>query len=461
MVPMALPLLVVEDDPASARLVCDILGVEGYRSEVAPSVREFEKLFAPEGFAAILLDLRLPDGDGLAVLRGLHERGVSTPVIVLTANDSVQQAVEAMKLGAFDFFTKPIAREKLRISIRNALQLATRDDEIRRLRRQLSGVFAPEAVVAASAAMMKAMDLVRKCAGTTQSVLIQGESGTGKGVVARAIHFLGARAAGPFVEVNCAAMPEALLESELFGHERGAFTGATAARRGKFELANGGTIFLDEIGEMLPAMQAKLLHVVEERRYFRVGSDERRETDARILCATNHDLERDVAEGRFRKDLYYRINRLLVELAPLRRRPEDVAALADHFVRVHAEREGRESRPIDPAAMEMLRMHSWPGNVRELENVVARAIVVAEGDRLTPADLPSYLRASETPPPRPAGEPPRLLDAVEELERRLIVEALERNDWVKARAARELGLTDRILSYKVNSLGISRPGSRR
>ena len=454
---MSRPILVVEDDPRSARLISDILGIDGHGVDVVASAKAFAPALESVQPAAVLLDLRLPDGDGLSLLRGMRDRGVDTPVIVLTASDSAQDAVEAMKLGAFDFLTKPVDREKLRIVVRNALEMANRDHEIRRLRSELSKRFSIDAIVAASPAMQKAMDLVAKCAGTMQTVLIQGESGTGKALIARAVHAQSPRAAGPFVEVNCAAVPETLLESELFGHERGAFTGATGARRGKFEVASGGTIFLDEIGDMLTPMQAKILHVVEERHYFRVGSDERRETDTRIVCATNHDLKRDVADGRFRKDLFYRINGITIDLSPLRDRKEEIPSLVEHFLSLHGEREGRAIARVDDDAMVLLKQHKWPGNVRELENVVARAIVVAETDRILAADLPSHLRSEQTPAPRHRDEPQRLLDAVEEIERRMIFEALERNDWVKARAARDLGVTDRILSYKINTLGITRP----
>jgi DNA-binding NtrC family response regulator len=306
--------------------------------------------------------------------------------------------------------------------------------------------------------MERVRALIRRAASSEATVLIVGESGTGKELVARALHSSGPRLAGPFVDVNSAALTESLLESELFGHEKGAFTSAIARRRGKFEQAHGGTLFLDEIGDMPLPTQAKMLRVLQERSFQRVGGDERISVDVRVICATNRTLDEEAQKGTFRKDLFYRINTLVIDLPPLRQRVTDIPELARHFLARFNREEKRDVKDFSTHAMETLCAHGWPGNVRELQHAVERAVLVCEGDEIQPEHLPPAVSAGKTaPPPVQGGE--GLIETVERIERSMILAALEKNAWVKARAARALGVTERILSYKINNLGIGKSGA--
>jgi DNA-binding NtrC family response regulator len=445
-------LVYVEDDATSAFLVKAIVEKEGYAISVVATGKACLDAVAAGGAELCLVDLTLPDGSGLDLLGKLHERHPALPAIVITASGSVDDAIQAMKRGAADYLTKPIDARRMVVSIENALKLAGREEEIVRLKSQIG-----EAVlVGRSPGLEQARALVRRAAASDATVLVCGESGTGKELVARALHFSSPRAQGPFVDVNSAALAESLLDSELFGHEKGAFTGAVAQRRGKFEQAEGGTVFLDEIGDMPPATQAKILRVLQEKSFQRIGGEEAVKVDVRVVCATNRDLEEAVGKGTFRKDLFYRINTVMIEVPALRDRVGDIPELARHFLERARRREGRSVQGFSSAAIEALCRHTWPGNVRELEHAVERAVLVCDGAEVLPEHLPPAVLRSG--PAAPAETPPEegLIGAVERLERAMIVAALEKSGGVKSRAARALGVTERILSYKMQNLGIEK-----
>jgi DNA-binding NtrC family response regulator len=377
----------------------------------------------------ILLDLVMPGRNGMELLREIVSNGSPIPVIVLTATQTVATAVEAMKLGAIDYLTKPFEVDALRLKVRRVFERRALEDELDRLRGEID-------------------------------VLVTGESGTGKELVARAIHDLGPRSVGPFVAVNCAAIPDSLIEAQLFGHEPGAFTDARERRIGKFEAAAGGTLFLDEIGELAPGVQPKLLRTLQERRIERVGGNESISVDVRIIAATNRDLESDVAEGRFRADLYYRIHVVEIAVPPLRERRGDVRVLAERFLERVREAEGRGPSSIDPAALSILERYDWPGNVRELENAIERAVALSEGDVLEPGGLPdAIVRAAQVDGLREAVRAGRvgIEDALARFEREILLEALEAADWNQTRTAEQLGITRRSLKLKMDRHGLSGP----
>ncbi len=454
----AVRILYVEDDAISGRLVKAIAEKEGFTLEVVGTERDCWKSVSEDPPQLFLLDLSLPDGSGLDLLTKLREKHPDTPAIVVTASDSIQDVIGAMRRGAADYLTKPVDARRMAVSIANAVRLTRQQKEIARLRADVSQAYSPEQLVGTSAAMDQVRALIRRAAASEATVLIVGESGTGKELVARALHTSGPRVAGPFVDVNSAALTESLLESELFGHEKGAFTSAISRRRGKFEQAHGGTVFLDEIGDMPLATQAKMLRVLQERSFQRVGGDERISVDVRVICATNRNLDEDAARGAFRKDLFYRINTLVIELPSLKQRITDIPELARHFLTRFNREEKRAVRDFSTGAMEALCAHSWPGNVRELQHAIERAVLVCDGEEIQPEHLPPAVCRSGSVAPAPqTGE--GLIEAVERLERSMILAALEKNGWVKARAARALGVTERILSYKMNNLGIEKQGA--
>ena len=403
----------------------------------------------------VLSDLRMPGMDGLALLSRLLGREPRPVLILLTAYGSIETAVEAMKRGAYDFLAKPVNLDHLDLLLKRALAERQLGAENRRLKAQLDAKYGFENILGASPAMQEVFDTIRQVAPTRATVLIQGESGTGKELVARAIHQCGPRAPGPFIPVHCAALAPTLLESELFGHEKGAFTGAVERRRGRFELADGGTLFLDEIGEIDAALQVKILRVLEERKFERVGGSETIHVDVRLIAATNRDLKRLVEEGRFREDLFYRLYVVNLTLPPLRDRDGDIVLLAQHYLKVLAAEHGKKVAGITADAMEALTAYDWPGNVRELRNVIERMVVLSTGDKLTLRDLPAALRGGAAGrggagAARPGG---RLRDA----ERQWIEEALARRKGSRTRAAEDLGISRRTLHRKINEYGLRSP----
>jgi two-component system NtrC family response regulator len=447
----------VEDDVPTGRIVKAIAEKEGYALRLIPSGKDFLKLLPEDPPDLCLLDLTLPDASGLDLLDKLRRSHPNIPAIVVTASESVEDVVAAMKMGASDYVTKPVNARRLAVSLRNALRLGEQQVELARLRSEVQQENGPESLVGSSTAMESLRSLIRKVAPSEATILVMGENGTGKELVARALHFSSPRAPRPLVDVNCAALTETLLESELFGHEMGAFTGASGRRAGKFEQAHGGTLFLDEIGDMPLSTQAKILRVLQERTFQRVGGTERIAVDVRVICATNRDLEEAVRRNEFRKDLFYRVNTLVIEVPALRDRAADIPELARHFLARAARHEKRPVDVLSPAALEALAIHSWPGNVRELQHAIERAVLVCETGEVRPEHLPpAILRGSPAGPPSGAAEG-NLVEAVERLERAMILDALRDNGWVKARAARALGLTERMIAYKMQNLGIDKP----
>jgi two-component system response regulator HydG len=388
---------VIDDLPAALQMMDRVLSpafdVAGYAS-VAEALAAFQR--GPPD--VIVTDLRMPEIDGLRGLRIFREKGIEAPVIVVTAYASVETAVEAMKAGAFEYLKKPVDPEELELLVKRAAEHHRLKLENARLRQELEGSRGLQGIVGRSAAMARVQQVLERIAPTDVPVLIEGESGTGKDLVARAIHALSLRAARPFVSLNVSAIPEQLAESELFGHEKGAFSGAVAARRGFFAEAQGGTLFLDELGALLPGLQPKLLRVLQDGEYIPVGSRQSRRADVRVVCATNEDLAARVQQGTFREDLYYRVHVVPVQLPPLRARREDIALLAAHFVAKHAARLRRPALPIGADALQAMLDHRWPGNVRELENCVERALLLARGEEIGMGDLPPEVRAAEAEP---------------------------------------------------------------
>jgi DNA-binding NtrC family response regulator len=383
--------LIVDDDPVQRRLIDNMLRKFGYEPVVAESGEAAARLLAgpdAERFDCVVLDLVMPDLDGLGVLARLRESGINVPVIVQTAHGGIDNVVSAMRAGAVDFVVKPVGAERLQVSLRNALDKSALEDELARIKRSRSGTLTFRDIVSRSAAMQAVLRTADKAAASVIPVLIEGESGVGKELIARAIHGQGERRAKPFVAVNCGAIPDNLVESILFGHEKGAFTGATERHTGKFVEASGGTLFLDEVGELPPAAQVKLLRAIQEGEVEPVGARRPIKVDVRLISATNRNLIADVKSGRFREDLFYRLHVFPIAVPPLRERNEDIPELVRHFLTRIAAEEGKRIRGVSGEALAMLASHRWPGNVRQLENAVFRAVVLAEGDSIGAAEFP-------------------------------------------------------------------------
>jgi DNA-binding NtrC family response regulator len=455
MAPEHVRILYVEDDATSARLVKMIAEKEGYTVTHVPNEKECWKAVAEDLPGIFFIDLTLPDVSGLDLLARLREKHPAIPAIVVTASDSIQDVIGAMQRGAMDYLTKPVDARRMVVSLGNAMRITTQQREIARLRADVREAYSPEQLVGTSPAMDRVRQNIRRAAASEATVLIVGESGTGKELVARALHASSPHVTGPFVDVNSAALAETLLESELFGHEKGSFTSADSRRRGKFEQADGGTIFLDEIGDMPLATQAKILRVLQERAFQRVGGDERVNVNVRVICATHRDLEEDAQKGAFRKDLFYRINTFVIEVPPLRERVTDIPELVRHFLARTNRTEKRQIHGISELAMKALCSHPWPGNVRELQHAIERAVLVCDTEEILAEHLPPAV-VREQAPSAPVGEEAGLIEAVERVERSMILAAMDRNCWVKVRAARALGVTERILAYKMNNLGIEK-----
>ena len=441
-------LLVVDDDRNHRETLRTLLEEWGYRTTGAGDGESAVTLCRERPFDLILMDVRMGGMSGIEATREIRAYNPAIPILIMTAYSDVENAVEALKAGAYDYLTKPLAFDALKLALERALDHATLRDEVRALRDSVSSAFDAGNVIGRSTPMRQLLGMVSSIAASEATVLINGESGTGKEVVARLIHANSKRRKGPYVAVNCAALSETLLESELFGHEKGAFTGAEKRRDGRFLAADKGTIFLDEIGEIPLAMQAKLLRVIQERELQRVGGDQTVKVDVRILAATNKDLKQEVEEGRFRQDLYYRLNVVALQLPPLRDRGEDIPLLAMHFLKRFAESNGKTVKGFTPAAMDRLLKYSWPGNVRELENAVERAVVLLVGEYISERELPPGLADGDDAPP------PRKTDfgnmTLEDIERMAVLDTLEQVGGNKSEAARRLGINRKTLLAKLN-----------
>ncbi|HEY6006207.1 MAG TPA: sigma-54 dependent transcriptional regulator [Anaeromyxobacter sp.] len=442
--------LVVDDEPSIRLTVGMLLRGEGLTVREAGSAAAAATLLEQEPFDLVITDLRLGDLEGgLEVLKAVKRKAPDTEVVFLTAFGSIASAVEAVKLGAFDYLSKPFEPDDLVLVVRNAMERRSLVREVERLRATLEEEMGLSRLVARGPAMKRVLDLVRRVAPSEATVLLQGESGTGKELVARMIHTRSARAGRPFVAIECGAMPESLLESELFGHARGAFTGAVQAKRGLFEEADGGTVLLDEVGELPQQLQVKLLRVLQEQTIRPVGTNAHVKIDIRVIAATNRDLAAQVKVRAFREDLFYRLNGIVVELPPLRDRTEDVIPLAVYFIRTFADRLGKHVSSISPGAVEVLLQHPWPGNVRELEKAMERAVVLAGGEEIVAEDLPPTLQGK--PEPGAGGSRRRTLADVEKAH---ILATLHEHGWNQARAAEELGISRSTLWRKLREYGI-------
>jgi DNA-binding NtrC family response regulator len=447
-------ILVVDDEPLIRFALRDGLTTEGYRVIEAGTAADAVAK-SREGVDLVLLDYRLPDGDGLSVLKQIKEHDPDTLVILLTAHQSVELAVEAMKQGAYHYANKPFNIDEITNLVAKALETTALRREVRSLRESQAQPYSFDRIVGEGPAVSAMKALLKKVAGSPAStVLLTGESGTGKDLAAKVLHYNSARASKPFMNITCSALPEALMESELFGHERGAFTGADRQKRGLFETADGGTVFLDEIGEMVPGLQAKLLRFLEEKTFKRVGGAVDIKVDVRVIAATNRNLQEEVKQGKFREDLFYRLNVLPILLPPLRERADDIPRLVTFYVDVYNTEFKKKIRGVTAEAMEQITRHPWPGNIRELRNAIERAMLLSDGPTLDTSDFTAG-----------GAVPVRLGDAVElpaggidleQLERSLVVQALERTGWNQTKAATLLGLNRDQIRYRVEKFQLER-----
>jgi len=450
-------ILIVDDEKNYLIVLKELLSEENYEVVTAENAPQALEIFKESDFDLVLTDMKMPNMDGIELLENIRSVNSEIPVIVMTAYATVEKAVKAMKKGAFDYVTKPFQNEELKITVRKAIDLYKLKRENLNLRHEVSRKYQFGNIIGKSPAMLKLYEMIEKVADTKATVLITGETGTGKELVAKAVHYNSPRKNNAFVSVNCAAIPETLLESELFGHEKGSFTGAIAMRKGRFELADGGTIFLDEIAEMPAALQAKLLRALQEMEFERVGGTKMLKIDVRVIAASNKDLKKEVETGNLREDLYYRLNVVRLHLPPLRERPGDIPILAAHFLNKYGQAVGKSHLEILPAAMRQLYARSWPGNVRELEHVIERAVILASGHEITPADMASESQESENIDldiDRFIPMQVKLNEALEDVEAKMIKRALARAGNVQAHAAAMLGITKSLLQYKMKKYNI-------
>ncbi|MCJ7498815.1 sigma-54 dependent transcriptional regulator [bacterium] len=443
-------ILIVDDEASQRDLLHLVLTEEGYAVETASSGEEAVQKVEDGFYHLVIMDMKMGGMGGLEALKRIKDISSAVQVLIVTAYASVDTAVDAMRSGALNYLTKPIDLGELRVQVEKTLQFSHLVAENESLKAQVTGAFEASQIIGKSSRILELFDTLRMVAPTEATVLILGESGTGKELVADAVHLNSPRKKGPLVKVNCAALPETLLESELFGHEKGSFTGAVARREGRFKLADGGTLFLDEIAEMSLLLQAKLLRVIQSRSFERVGGTETISSDVRLIVATNRDLEDEVREKRFREDLFYRLNVVPVTLPPLRERREDIPLLADHFLSEIAERNGKLIRGFSPQAMDLLVRNKWKGNVRELENVVERAVIMTRGDVIQPGDLPGHI-TEEGNAPSSGIIPGRPLS---DLEREAILSTLDMTGGNRTESAKLLGISRRTLQYKLKEFKI-------
>jgi len=444
-------LLVADDDPGLRESLERTLTREGYRVVLASDGRAALERVQAGGVDLIVTDLKMPGLTGLELLRAAKAIMPDVDVILLTAFGTVEEAVKAMKDGAYDFLTKPFRREQLIKLIDKALERRDLIEQNRALKKQLEDLRAKGQMIGASPSWRRMLTLVEQTADSSATILIQGESGTGKELVARTIHERSARRNGPFIAVNCAALPETLLESELFGYERGAFTGAAGRKEGRFELANGGTLFLDEVGDLSLVTQPKILRVLQQGEFERLGGTRTLQVDVRIVAATNQDVAEMVKEKRFREDLYYRLNVITVRVPPLRERPEDIRVLAQHYLRVYGAKNGRKLEGFTSEAIDRLEAYAWPGNVRELENLIERSVLLARKDRIDAEDLPEEVMGVKRPPRDAILE--LIGTPLADIEQRLLVETLRITGGNKTQAAKLLGIDVRTVARKLERRG--------
>jgi len=436
-------ILIVDDEQGIRKSLAGLLSDEGYEAHAAADGEAARAAVREHPPDLVLLDIAMPGRDGIDVLEEMRQAWQRLPVIVMSGHGTIETAVRATQLGAFDFIEKPLGAEKLLLTIRHALERSRLERENRELRAK--SIRAHE-ILGASAPIQRLKEQIQVAAPTNGWVLITGENGTGKEMVAKQLHVHSKRADGPFVEVNCAAIPEELIESELFGHEKGAFTGAIAQKRGKFELANGGTIFLDEIADMSLRTQAKILRILQEHKFERVGGTDTIEVDVRVIAATNKSLEKEIQEGKFREDLYYRLNVIPFHVPPLRERREDIPVLVKAFAEEFCVESGARPKPVTGRALALLQSYAWPGNVRELRNLVERLVLMSPGPRIRAQDLPEELRSGARPAEMSGAS---LEEARREFERRFLLARLEENGWNVSRTAEAIGIARESLSRKM------------
>jgi DNA-binding NtrC family response regulator len=450
-------ILVVDDEQSMAQFLAIVLRKDGFQVSTVANGRDALDKVKTENFDVVITDIRMPGMDGIQLLQGIKKHDPSMPVVIMTAYASQQSAIDAVNLGAFQYLIKNAKNDEIKLVVRNALEMRKVRAENQYLKRELRKGHDEKTIIGSSEEMIRIFKMVEKVADSEATIMIQGESGTGKELIAREIHYGSRRASGPFVSINCGAIPRDLLESNLFGHVKGSFTGAVRDSQGLFQVAEGGTFFLDEVGETPLATQVKLLRALQEREIIPVGGTQPIKIDCRLVAATNADLEREIAEGRFRADLFYRLNVIPIKLPPLRHRRDDIPLMVDHFLKRHAQ--NNPAKTVNKEAMELLMKYDWPGNVRELENVIERALILDEGGVIGPEDLPDVIRFGDHQRGSLVIDSPNL--TLEELEKEYILKVLNHTRWQKKRASEVLGINASTLYRKLIAYGVEKPGSER
>lgn len=451
-------ILIIDDEAAQREILKGFLDKRGFRTFTASSGNEGLAFIDKEQIDIILSDYKMPDKTGIEVLEEAKRINPEISFVLMTAYGTIENAVKAMRLGAYDYLSKPVDLDELELLIEKIIENKNLKSEVSFLKQQLQEKFKIDSFISSSPKMQEVLSVAARAAESKATVLITGESGSGKEVLAKSIHYISSRKDKPFVAVNVPALPETLLESELFGHEKGAFTGADKARIGRFELANKGTIFLDEIGDIPMNLQVKLLRVLQEHKIERLGSNESIEIDVRVIAATHQNLEQKIKDGTFREDLFYRLNVISIHIPPLRERKEDVMPLIEHFIKKYAEENGKPKIEISKEAVDYLMKYNYPGNVRELENIIERAVVLSRQNIITVNDLPSNVKGFKTETDPILDENKTLNEQVEALEKKLIYDALMRANGNQSLAGRMLGITERNLRYKMQKYGIKKFG---